>query len=118
MLKTALLVLTLTDAGATRVTLSEADTLADCEAGRDAVTAILGGAGVEVLAALCGGESTLRVTPFAHGVPPEQEVHRYRVEISGTRFVVTPLAEAEACAPAPDAEPAVHCAVSAQTPVD
>lgn len=117
MLKTALLVLTLTDAGATRVTLSQTDTLADCEAGRDAVTAILGGAGVEVLAALCG-ESALRVTPFEHGVPPEQEVHRYRVEIVGEDFVVTPLAEAEACAPAPDAEPAVHCAVSAQTPVE
>ncbi len=117
MIATALLILTLTDAGATRVTLSEMPSPEDCAASRSAVTGVLDSAGIPVLAALCG-ESALRLTPFLHGTPPEEEVHRYRVELAGAGFAVTPLADGETCAPAPDAEPAVHCAVSAQVPVE
>ncbi|WP_333817718.1 hypothetical protein [Tabrizicola sp.] len=115
MLKTVLLILTLTEDGATRVTLTESDSPADCEASRDVVTQILTGAGNAPLAALCG-ETGLRLTPFVHGTPPEAETNLYRVELPKSGgFTIAPLAEGEACAPDTAADPAVWCARSGQS---
>ena len=114
MLKTALLVLTLTDDGATRVTLSEQAGAEDCALAQTTVTAILSQAGQPPLAAVCG-ETALRLTPFEHGAAPDTEVNRYRVELPASGgFTVAPLAGGEACTPAPEATPAVHCGRSAQ----
>ena len=115
MLKSALLILTLADGGATRVTLTESESPEDCEASREVVTQILTEAGSAPLAAVCG-ETDLRLTPFIHGTPPEAETHRYRVEVARSGgFTVTPLGAEAPCAAAPDADPAVHCTRSGQS---
>lgn len=117
MLKIALLILTLTPDGATRVTLTEAEDAATCEANREVVTQILTEAGSPPLVALCG-PTDLRLTPFEHGTPPEAEVHRYRVELpKAGGFTLAPLAGGESCTPDPAADPAVHCARSGQAVV-
>ncbi len=115
MLKTTLLILTVMAGGDLRVTLSQAEDEAECEANRDAVVTILTDAGRAPLLALCGA-SDLRLTPFVHGTPPEAEIHRYRIELPAAGgFTVTHLAAGEICTAAPDAEPAVHCARSGQS---
>ena len=115
MLKSALLILTLAEGGATRVTLTESDSPADCEASRDVVTQILTEAGSAPLAAVCG-ETDLRLTPFIHGTPPDAEIHLYRVELpQAGGFTIVPLAEGEACTPDTEADPAVHCTRSGQS---
>lgn len=114
MLKSTLLVLTLMSDGGVRVTLSEAADAAECETSRAAVVAILTEAGRAPLAALCG-ETGLEFTQFMHGVPEEEEIHRYRVELPAAGgFTVIPLAEGEACEPAEAEAGTVHCARSAQ----
>jgi hypothetical protein len=108
----ALLILTLMAGGDTRLTLTPAETAADCEASREVVTQILTEAGNPPLIAICG-ETALRLSPFEHGAPPEAEVHRYQVDLPAAGgFVVLPLAKAAACVPAPDGSR--HCARSAQ----
>lgn len=115
MLKTALLILTLTGDGGTRVTLTDSDGPADCAALREVVAQILTEAGSPPLLTRCG-ESALRLTPFVHGTPPEAEIHRYRVELPAAGgFTVHPLAPGETCTAAPKADPAVHCASSGQS---
>lgn len=115
MLKTVLLILTLTGDGGTRVTLTDSDSPADCEASREVVSQILTEAGSPPLLARCG-DSALRLTPFVHGIPPAAEIHRYRVELPAAGgFTVRPLSPGEICTPAPQADPAVHCARSGQS---
>ena len=115
MLKTALLILTLTEGGDARVNLTESESPADCEASRDVVSQILTEAGSAPVAALCG-ETGLRLTPFVHGTPPEAEIHRYRVELPRAGgFTVTPLAEGKGCIPDTAADPAIYCARSGQS---
>lgn len=118
MLKIALLLLTTMQDGSVRVTLSDAEDLTECEAGRDAVTAILTDAGNPPIAAICG-ETDLRLSPFVHGVPEDQETNRYRVEIlAGERFVITPLAEGEDCVESKGADSRIWCARSVQAVID
>ncbi len=113
MLKTALLVLTLTDDGTTRVTLSEQAGVEECALARTTVTAILTRSGRPALAVVCG-ETGLRLTPLEHGPAPETEVNRCRVELPASGgFTVEALAEGETCTPAPGAT-AVHCGHSVQ----
>lgn len=115
MLKTALLILTLTEGGDIRVNLTESAGPADCEASRDVVSQILTASGHAPLAAVCG-ETGLRLTPYIHGTPPEAEVHRYRVELPRAGgFALAPLAEGEDCTPDTAADPAIHCARSGQS---
>ncbi len=115
MLKTVLLILTLAGDGGVRMTLTDSDSLAECEASLEVVSQILTEAGSPPLLARCG-ESALRLTPFVHGTPPEAETHRYRVELPAAGgLAVRPLGPDEACTPAPEADPAVHCARSGQS---
>lgn len=114
MLIPTLLILTLTGDGGVLVTLSDSETLEDCDASRDVVTQILTEGGVTVVKAMCG-QTDLRLTPFQHGMTPEQEKYRYRVEITGDVFTVAPLRPNDDCTSAPDAVPAVYCARSAQS---
>lgn len=114
MLETALLLLTLTAEGDLRVNLTPAADAAECETDRETVVGILTGAGQAPLAARCG-QTGLRLTPFSHGTGPDDEIHRYRVELpSAGGYRLTPLTEAQTCTPAEEAEPAVYCARSAQ----
>ena len=117
MLEIALLTLTLTHDGAVRLTLSEMENMAECEASRNRVVEILDAADVEVVSALCG-ETSLRLTPFEHGVDASQEIHRFRVEIGDREsFTVAPLDESGDCAADPAASPKVFCARSSQSVV-
>ncbi|NHF73194.1 hypothetical protein [Paracoccus xiamenensis] len=110
----ALLLLTLMSDGDTRLTLSPADSAQACAATREVLVQVLIEAGKPPLLALCG-TSALQLSPYVHGVPPEAETHRYRVEIpSSGGFSVTPLAAQTPCAPVPDADPVVHCTRSSQ----
>lgn len=117
MLKITLLLLTVMQDGSTRVTLSEAEDIVECEAARDAVTTILTDAGKPPILAICG-ESDLRPTPFVHGVDESAETNRYRVEVTGAQFTVTPLAEGEECREGEGGNSTVHCARSAQSVVE
>lgn len=110
----ALLLLTLMADGGTRLTLSPADSTDACESTREVLVQVLTEAGKPPILALCG-TSALQLTPYVHGVPPEAEIHPYRVEIAGTGgFSVTPLAEGAPCTPAPKSDPAIHCTRSSQ----
>lgn len=114
MLKIALLILTLTPDGATRLTLTEAEDADDCGAKREVVSQVLTEAGSPPIAALCD-ETALRLTPFEHGLPPDAETHRYRVELpKAGGFVIRPLTADETCEAETVADPAVHCTRSAQ----
>lgn len=117
MLKIALLVLTLTEDGATRVTLSATENAEGCEDLKAVVTAILTEGGTKVIAAMCG-DSPIELTPFDHGAGPEDETHHYRVIITeGQSFELVPLSAGESCVPAPSAAPSVFCARSSQSVV-
>ncbi|MCL4068054.1 hypothetical protein M3484_15890 [Pseudomonas sp. GX19020] len=117
MLIETLLVLTQIGEGDLRVTLSPAADAVECEANRDAVVTILTDAGRPPLVALCG-QTGLRLTPFLHGIRPEDETHRYRVKLPESGgFVVMPLAEGEGCAPGTAAGSVIYCARSAQSVV-
>ncbi|MDO5642154.1 MAG: hypothetical protein Q4G26_07170 [Paracoccus sp. (in: a-proteobacteria)] len=114
MIKTALLLLTLTADGDIRVNLTETDGPDDCEARRDVVTQVLTGADMAPLHAICG-PTALRLTPFDHAALSTDERYRYRVELPRAGgFAIRPLSAGEACTPAPDADPAVYCARSGQ----
>lgn len=115
MLKIALLVLTLTEDGATRVTLSATEDADDCIGLKTVITSILEDTGTVTLAAICG-PSNLELTPFEHGAGPEDEIYRYRVALTGdSAYLVTPLAEGATCEPDETASPAIHCARSSQS---
>lgn len=97
MLKTALLLLTLADGGAIRVTVSPAADAQDCADSREVVMQVLAAAGTTLLAAVCG-KTGLTLTPFAHGTPAAAEIHRYRVELPAAGgFVLIPLAAGADC---------------------
>lgn len=114
MLKTALLILTMAGGDATRVTLTETESLTDCEATLDVLAQILTEAGTPPIAALCG-ETALQLTPFVHGTPAEAEIHRYRVELpSAGGYQIVPLAKGETCTPTA-ADPVIYCARSEQS---
>ncbi|MDO5614039.1 MAG: hypothetical protein Q4G14_12470 [Paracoccus sp. (in: a-proteobacteria)] len=118
MIKTVLLLLTLTADGEIRVNLTETEGPDDCEARQDVVTQVLTGAGMAPLHAICG-PSALRLTPFDHAALAEDENHRYRVELPRAGgFTIRPLSGDEGCDPAPDADPAVYCARSSQAVID
>lgn len=107
----ALLTLTLNEAGLVRMTLSNAASLEACTAQAGMVTQILTDAGHEPLAVRCG-ETPLRLSPFVHGTPAEEETWHYRVELLAEGFAIAPV-EAGACEAQ---EGTVYCAVSAQQP--
>ncbi|MFT3688515.1 hypothetical protein [Paenirhodobacter sp.] len=116
MLKIALLVLTTMQDGSVRVTLSATDDMVECEANRDAVTTILTGAGRPPILALCG-QSDLRLTPFVHGMPESAETNRYRVDLVGETFTVTPLAQDAPCREVREGARRSYCARSGQSVV-
>ncbi len=107
--------------GGTRMTLSSTTSAEACEAERSSVVRILGSIGKAPLLAQCG-QSTLRLTPFAHGTPPKAETLRYRVQIpgeGGASFSVQPLAADAPCTAtaASQGQAAVYCTRSAQKPL-
>jgi len=114
MLKTALLLLTLNDTGAIRMTLTEAESPQDCLVQAGAVEQILTGAGYTIVGMRCG-ETALALTPFLHGTPADEEIWQYRATLHGTApedgFALEPITH---CA-VPDTE-GVYCTVSAQAP--
>lgn len=114
MLKPVLVVLTLAPgSGATHLALTSPRDAQDCAARSQAVAQVLEDAGLRVLAARCG-ETDLDFTPYAHGADSGPPVHPWRVTLPEVGVLIEPLAQGEDCTPAPDAAPAVHCALSAQ----
>lgn len=79
MLYLALLTLTLTGSGDVRLTLTEADSIDQCQQTRDSVVEILTDQEIVILFARCG-ETTLRMSPFEHGAPLLAQT--YRVELA------------------------------------
>lgn len=112
----ALLILTMAAGEPPRVTLSEMATMQDCTEARSVVSAILTTSGSPPLHALCG-PNALQLTPFEHGTPPEEWVHRYRVTVTPEAFSIAPLSATAQCIPAPQATPATYCARSGQAPI-
>lgn len=117
MLNIALLVLILANNGTVQITLTDFDSLEDCETSRVAVSKILTKANYNVLSAMCG-KTSLRLTPFEHGASSEDRIYRYRVVISGKdSFEITSLDAEQTCTAAPSANPAVYCGWSSQSVV-
>ncbi|MFV0358745.1 hypothetical protein [Tropicimonas sp.] len=118
MLKIAFLLLTLTEAGDPRLTVSYSETPEECEGLGFAILGILDEAGATVLHHRCG-ETALDLTPFEHGLGPEHEVNRFRVTVPvDADWSIEPLSAEAACQGAPDSNPAVYCAVSVQAVAD
>lgn len=117
MLGIALLTLTLTAQGDLRLTLSDMESPAACEAAKAQVSEILTQAGISIHTALCG-TTTMRLTPYEHGADPADETFLYRVETDGqTGFKVTEIPSGSHCQAVPDATPPVYCARSSQAVV-
>lgn len=115
MLKIALLVLTLTEDGATRVTLSTTEDADDCIGLQTMVASVLEDSETVTLASMCG-PTNIELTPFEHGSGPEDEIHRYRVVVKGEGdYLVTPLPQDASCEADEKASPAVYCARSSQS---
>lgn len=113
MLKSVLVVLTLAPGGeATHLALTSAESAQECAAKSRAVRQVLLDAGVQVIDTRCA-ETDVAFTPYGHG-NKGPHVHPWRVTLPETGALIEPLSAAEACVPAPDATPAVHCALSAQ----
>lgn len=113
MLKSALLLLSMTASGDVRMSLSETVDAQDCSFTRGAVLMILEEAGMTPLHAVCG-ETGLSLTPFERR-SPKPLAHRYRVELpSEGGYRITPLELGAACTPDHEADPAVFCTVSQQ----
>ncbi|HRO14395.1 MAG TPA: hypothetical protein PLL33_05010 [Paracoccus sp. (in: a-proteobacteria)] len=116
MLKTVLVILTLGEGGATHLSLSAAEDARDCAARGERLAGVLTQAGYQVLGQGCA-QTGLEVTPYVPGADAQAFVNRWRVTLSDPAMI-EPLAPDAACMPAPDADPAVFCAVSAQQVVD
>lgn len=118
MLKPVLVVLTLAPGGGTtHLALSSPEDAAACAARAEAVRGVLEGAGVEVIATRCA-ETDLSFTAYAHGEAQGPHVHPWRVTLPASGAVIEPLDATDGCVPAPEATPAVHCALSAQALAD
>lgn len=114
MLKPVLVVLTLAQGGGTtQLALTSPENAQDCAARAQVVRQVLEDAGRQVIAARCG-ETDVEFSAYGHGEKGGSHVHPWRVSLPETGATIEPLAEGEACVPAPDASPAVHCAMSAQ----
>lgn len=118
MLKPVLVVLTLAPGGgATHLALSSPEDAAACAARAEVVRGVLEGSGVKVIATRCA-ETDLSFTAYAHGDVQSPHVHPWRVTLPASGAVIEPLGATESCVPAPEATPAVHCALSAQAMTD
>lgn len=114
MLKIALLVLTLTEGGATRVTLSTTDNTQSCEGLKAVVSSILTENNTPIIAARCG-LTAIELTPFDHSAGPKDEIHRYKVMLlSDQNFLVTALGDRKKCVDEQTEIGSVYCAVSSQ----
>lgn len=116
MLKTVLVILTLGEGGATHLSLTAADGAQDCAARGERLAGVLTQAGYQVIGQSCT-ETALTFTPYVPGAEAGAFVNRWRVTLSDPARI-EPLVADAACTPAPDADPAVFCAVSAQQAVD
>lgn len=116
MLTFAFLVLTLNPDGDVRMTLSESQDLAACQAKRDKITPVLVDAGYNVLASLCA-ETKLHLTPYDHS-NPDVPLNQYQVDITGNTYTVAPVAEGDACVTATKSTPTRYCALSPQSVIE
>ncbi|WP_134725622.1 hypothetical protein [Paracoccus luteus] len=114
MLSTVLIVLTLGHADGPHLAVTPADDAAACAAKAGAVTAVLEQSGYPVAAARCV-ETDQRFTPYRHGAGAPAPVNAFRVTLPAAGGAkAEPLAALSDCTAAPDADPAVFCALSAQ----
>ncbi len=112
MLQTVLIVLTLGHADGTHLSLTQADNPAACEQKSQALGKILTDAGYTIGAGRCVPEN-LRFTPYQPGAHDMANRFRVTLPLAGGATVEA-LGPDETCTPAPDADPAVFCARSAQ----
>lgn len=118
MLATVLIVVTLGHADAPHLAVTPADDAAACAAKAGAVTAVLDKAGFAVAAARCV-QTDQRFSAYRHGPDAPAPIHPFRVTLPARGgATVEALARLSDCDAAPDADPAVFCAVSAQTLID
>ena len=111
MLQTVLIVLTLGHADGAHLSLTRADDAAACAQKSEGLAKILSDAGYTVGARRCI-ETDLRFTPYQPGAT--EMPHRFKVTLPQTGAEVQALASGDDCTAAPDGQPQVVCAVSAQ----
>lgn len=115
-LSVVLVLVTLSAGEPPHVSFSTAEDAADCAAKGERLGAILTGAGYRIGAQACV-ETEARFAPYDHGASVFP--HAYRVTVPATgAAAVAPLDRIGDCTAAPEADPAVWCALSAQAPLD
>lgn len=116
MLHWVLIVLTAASPGQPHLAVTPAQDAADCADKADLIRQVLTVGGYHIVALDCG-QTAVQMTPYRHGHDPDQVIHAYRVTLPGKDrpqdLVITPL-NGQPCQPAPDAVPAVYCALSQQ----
>ena len=114
MISTVLILVTLGHADAPHVAFSTAPDMAACAEKARSLGAVLTGAGYRIAADRCL-QTDLVFAPYQHAATAYP--HAYRLTFPADPALaptVEPLAKLSACTSAPDADPQVICAVSAQ----
>ncbi|QCO56937.1 hypothetical protein EOK75_14140 (plasmid) [Pseudorhodobacter turbinis] len=116
MLKIALIVLTMGEAGTLHIAFTQADTMEGCKARAEVVSGILTDAGTKIEAVRCG-DTDFTFTPYGHDHADADRRWQYHVTVQGDAiedgFKLRPV-EAGNCKAESDA--GEYCAVSAQAP--
>ncbi|KGJ12905.1 hypothetical protein [Paracoccus sanguinis] len=114
-LSVVLVLVTLSAGESPHVSFSNAENAADCAAKGERLGAILTGAGYRIGAQACV-ETEARFAPYDHGASVFPHAYRVTVPAQGAASV-EPLDRIGDCTTAPEADPAVWCALSAQAPL-
>lgn len=113
MLATVLIIVTLGHADAPHVSFSQAENLEACEAKAEALTSVLERANYQVGATRCV-QTELTLSPYDRAA--KEFPHAFRISLpNDASATIEQLDSLSECTAAPDADPAVFCAVSAQT---
>lgn len=116
MLKTVLIVLTISATGQTHFSMVETETTQACHKTAEMIGGILAETDVQVAAMRCG-QTQLNLTEFVHGHPEEDMVWHYRVTVDGTELDDGFSAEHVASGSCTETGAQTYCAISAQHPI-
>jgi hypothetical protein len=116
MIKTALIILTVSSTGQTHMAMTETDSFDDCRDAAEVVGGILTEAEVKIAAMRCG-QTDLQLTEYAHGYTEEEMRWHYRVEIKGTALEDGFLIQSIAPGTCNGEDEGTYCTISAQHPL-
>ena len=117
MLKTALIILTVSATGQTHMALTYADSVDDCRDTAEMIGDVLTESGISIAAMRCG-QTELDLTEFIHGFTEDEMRWHYHVTVNGAAledgFVMEHVAPGTCESPGAS----TYCTISAQYPVE